>query len=264
MLIKQHLLPIFNCLLMNTLFVGKVLHQFSILASTNVYATEWVSKSKPSEGTIIMAIDQNDGRGQIGSKWESEAGKNITLSIILYPNFLPIQQQFWFNKAMALGVCDCVAHYIPMGVKVKWPNDIYVKDNKISGILIQNTLKSSKIFTSIVGIGININQTHFISQPPNPTSFRLETGLTYDISEVVEVLCKCIEERYLQLKTNRKTILERDYFQHLYRYQEEAIFQKQNGQFFKGRIVGVSDIGKLMIKTNKGVETFDLKEVKFA
>lgn len=248
---------------MNALFIGKVLLKYPVLASTNTFAAEMVSKSNPSEGTVIMAIDQNDGRGQIGNKWESEAGKNITLSVILYPSFLPIQQQFWLNKAVALAVRDCIAHYIPSEVKVKWPNDIYIKDNKVSGILIQNTLTGSKISSTIVGIGINVNQLEFITNPPNPTSFHLETGSIFPIQPIVYNLCEYLEARYLQLKASQRAIIERDYFQYMYRYQEESLFQKPMGAFFKGKIVGVSDMGKLMIETKEGMEQFGIKEVAF-
>ena len=158
----------------NTLFVGKVLVELPRLTSTNLYAQELLSKSKPSEGTVISTSDQYAGRGQIGSGWESEAHKNITLTFIFYPAFLPIRQQFQLTQAISLGVKDCIEHFVPKNVKIKWPNDIYINDKKTCGILIQNTLSGAQISSSIIGIGININQTHFQTNPPNPTSFKLE------------------------------------------------------------------------------------------
>ena len=126
----------------NTLFIGKVLRHFPQLGSTNQYAVEIVSKSNPTEGTVISTFHQPAGRGQIGRKWESEPHKNLTLSIIFYPRFLAPTQQFILNQAISLGLVDFITKYIAKGVKVKWPNDIYVQDRKIAGILLQNTLNN--------------------------------------------------------------------------------------------------------------------------
>lgn len=247
----------------NTLFFGQNFEEHQNLASTNGYAQQLLSKSKPSDGTVISARNQTAGRGQIGSLWESEPDKNLNLSIILYPTFLPIVQQFQLNQAICLGVRDFVAKYVQKSVKIKWSNDIYVKDNKICGILIQNALKGVQIQSSIVGIGINVNQTEFLSNPPNPTSFKLETQRDFDLSEMQAALCECLEPRYFQLKNGRHDELYLDYLSHLYRYQENALFQRPNGEAFMGMITGISDVGKLQIKTLGKIKEFGIKEVKF-
>ncbi len=248
--------------LTNTLFVGKVRHHFAQLASTNGYATELLSKNKPTEGTIITTDYQVDGRGQIGNKWESEARKNLTFSIILYPTFLQIRDQFLLNQAISLAVLDFTINFTNNFVKVKWSNDIYVFNNKIAGILIQNTLSGSKISTSIVGIGLNINQTEFQSAP-NPTSLKLETAQDFDLNEMLNRLLWYIECRYLQLKAGRHDFLRQDYLQHLYRYAEDALYQRPDGTIFSGKITGISPIGQLLISHQKGEEAFGFKEVKF-
>jgi BirA family biotin operon repressor/biotin-[acetyl-CoA-carboxylase] ligase len=245
------------------LFIGQHFDEHQKLASTNAYAQLLLSKSKPSEGTVISARNQTIGRGQIGSLWESEPDKNLNLSVILYPTFLPIQQQFQLNQAISLGVRDFVAKYVQKLVKIKWSNDIYVNDNKICGILIQNTLKGVQIQSSIVGLGININQTDFLSNPPNPTSFKLETQRDFDLSEMKRTLCECLEPRYFQLKNRRHDELYLEYLSQLYRYQERALFQRPNGEAFMGMITGISDIGKLEIETSGKMEEFAIKEVKF-
>ncbi len=247
----------------NTLFIGRNFEEHPELASTNAHAQLLLSKSKPSEGTVISAQNQTAGRGQIGSLWESEPDKNLNLSILFYPTFLPVPQQFQLNQAICLGVRDFVAKYVQKTVKIKWSNDIYVNDNKICGILIQNTLKGVQIQSSIVGIGINVNQTEFLSQPPNPTSFKLETHRDFDLTAMKRTLCECIEPRYFQLKNGRHDELYLDYLSHLYRYQELALFQRPNGEAFMGMIMGVSDIGKLQIETSGKMEEFGIKEVKF-
>ena len=247
----------------NTLFVGQNFEEYEMLASTNAHAQQLVSKSKPSEGTVISAQKQTAGRGQIGSQWESEPDKNINLSILLYPTFLPVQQQFQLNQAVSLGLRDFVAKYVQKSVKIKWSNDIYVNDNKICGILIQNALKGVQIQSSIIGIGINVNQTAFLSNPPNPTSFKLEMQRDFDLSEMKKTLCECIEPRYFQLKNGRHDELYLEYLSHLYRYQENVLFQRPNGEAFMGMITGISDIGKLQIQIGRRMEEFGIKEVKF-
>jgi len=179
----------------NTLFIGKVFQHYEKLDSTNEKATEYLSKNNPSEGTVISTYYQQKGRGQIGSLWESEPDKNISLSIILYPRFVPLVQQFSFNQAIALGVYDFISSNIGKAVKVKWPNDVYVGLKKIAGILIQNSLAQGHIQSSIVGLGININQSDFLSDAPNPTSFLLETGQEYVLDELVGQLCHHIERK---------------------------------------------------------------------
>ena len=173
----------------NTLFIGKVLLHFPILDSTNNHAANLLAKSTPMEGTVIFTTHQVAGKGQYGSSWESEAGKNITLSVILHPSFLAVHHQFMLNKAIALGIFDMICQYInPSRVYLKWPNDLYIDNKKVGGILIQNSLKGSQINNSIIGIGLNINQTVFKGNAPNPTSFTLITGQSYSIDELCAYL----------------------------------------------------------------------------
>jgi BirA family transcriptional regulator, biotin operon repressor / biotin---[acetyl-CoA-carboxylase] ligase len=267
----------------NTVFIGKVLHHFDELPSTNAYASALLaqglslSNTEPAfrggfhsgEGTVISTFNQTYGRGQMGTRWESEPHMNLAVSIILKPHFLQARQQFHLNKAIALAVCDFVAMqyagekpHLKNDVTVKWANDIYLKNNKIAGILIQNTLSGVDIQSTIVGIGININQTHF-NNLPNATSLKSETGNTYILMDLLEKLCQFVEQRYLQLKKRDFDKLHIEYLDKLYRMGEEAIYQYPNGDYFSGKIIAVGDNGKLTILTKMGIENFDVKEVKF-
>ena len=243
--------------------MGQVVEEFEMLPSTNQYAQELLSKSKPVEGTVISAQNQHAGRGQIGSSWEAAPGQNLTLSIILYPQFLAIQHQFQLNQSISLGVRDFIAKYVQKPVKIKWPNDIYVNDNKIAGILIQNTLAGQKISSSIIGIGININQKEFITNPPNPTSLALENNASFDLRLMQNALCECLEPRYLQLKSGRTGVLYQNYLTHLYRYKAWANFRRADESIFRGKITGISPLGKLRVESADGVEEFGVKEVGF-
>jgi BirA family transcriptional regulator, biotin operon repressor / biotin---[acetyl-CoA-carboxylase] ligase len=267
----------------NTVFIGKVLYHFEELPSTNTYASELLSESSNfaqntveernpdyfGEGVVVSTFNQTYGRGQMGSRWESEPNMNLAVSIILKPHFLQARQQFHLNKAIALAVCDFVSDQyaeknpsLKNDATVKWANDIYVKNNKIAGILIQNTLSGIDIQSTIIGIGININQTHF-NNLPNATSLKLETKKEYILTELLEKLCVCVEQRYLQLKKRDFDKLHQEYLDKLYRMGEDAIYQYPNGDYFSGRIIGVGENGKLTVLTKSGVENFDVKEVKF-
>jgi BirA family transcriptional regulator, biotin operon repressor / biotin---[acetyl-CoA-carboxylase] ligase len=261
----------------NTVFIGKVLYHFNELPSTNTYASELLSESSnfaqntegPIEGVVVSTFNQTFGRGQMGSRWVSEPNMNLAVSIILKPHFLQARQQFHLNKAVALAVCDFISHEyseknpsLKNDVTVKWANDIYVKNNKIAGILIQNTLSGVDIQSTIIGIGININQTRF-DDLPNATSLKLETQKSYILEEMLEKLCIFVEQRYLQLKNRNFDKLHNEYLDKLYRMGEDAIYQYPNGDYFSGRIIGVGDNGKLTVLTKSGVENFDVKEVKF-
>lgn len=250
----------------NTLFIGKVLHMFDELQSTNDYALSLLSKSKPIEGTVISAHHQTAGKGQIGSSWLVEAGKNLTLSVILHPHFLPIPRQFLLNQAVSLAVVDFLKQFIRTDiVRLKWPNDVYIGDKKSTGILIQNTISGSKLQNTVVGLGININQTDFPTILPNPTSLALATGQNnYDLAELRQVLFSCLEARYLQLKAKHWEQLNEAYHNTLYKLNEAHLFQSADGQSFKGIITGVTEQGLLKIETDTGLRTFSLKEVTFA
>lgn len=252
--------------LYNTLFIGKVLLQFPTLKSTNNYAINLLAKSKPTEGTVVITNNQVEGRGQFGSTWESKEGKNITLSVILYPAFLPLSKQFYLNMVVALAIYDTLSGLTEVqDLAIKWPNDIYINNNKVGGILIQNALSGKSIKSSVVGIGLNINQTEFSSVAANPTSLLLEKGSEYDVEEITEQLLKSLEVRYLQLKANRLDELRADYLSVLYRRNTSATYIRKDGTEFIGKILGVETAGRLRIlnlNTNE-LEFFYFKEVQF-
>lgn len=250
----------------NSLFIGKVANYLAKVDSTNVYAMNLLSKSTPIEGTVIYTDNQYAGRGQIGSKWESPIGKNITFSIILYPNFLPIHQQFKLNQAVSLAVYDLISQYVfPLEkLKIKWPNDIYIDNKKAGGILIENKIKGVLLGHSVIGIGLNINQNSFSPDLSNPTSLLLETGRENDIYDMMGQLCEQLEFRYLQLKAQKYELLDQDYQQVLYGFQEWRTFLLPNSeQEFKGKIIGINEQGKLIIQTAQQRYTFAFKEVIF-
>ncbi len=250
----------------STLFIGKIIHHFNTLPSTNTYAIEYLAKNNPSEGTVISTFNQTQGKGQFDSKWESEEGQNLTQTIILYPKFILPRQQFLLSKMVALATRDFIASLLPDTVEthIKWPNDILVEGKKIAGILIQNSLSGAKISHSIVGIGININQTDFqFIGGRKPTSLAVENGEYYHLPTLQQQLFWHLEYRYLQLKNHQWMPLHQDYLTNLYQYRKMQTFEKPDGTRFRGFIEGVTEEGYLIVNWDGHRNEFALKEVKF-
>jgi len=250
----------------NTLFIGKVVIHLPLIKSTNKYAINLLAKSKPSNGTVVFTNNQTEGRGQFGTSWESQAGQNMTLSIIVYPSFLTVNQQFNLNLCVALGIIDFLKSDRNLtGLRIKWPNDIYHGNKKLGGILIQNTINSASIKSSVIGIGLNVNQTTFSDKLPNPVSLATLGGSRYDVEQLVPGILQAIEYRYLQLKANKTDLLLTDYLEGLYLKDIPSVFTRQNGISFKGSIQTINAIGQLVVlnhETNQ-LESFNLKEIKF-
>ncbi|MCC7504236.1 MAG: biotin--[acetyl-CoA-carboxylase] ligase [Saprospiraceae bacterium] len=247
----------------NTLFIGKVYQRFATLPSTNDWLKSETAKNKPPEGTVVRADSQSAGRGQFGSRWESEAGANLTLSILLHPTWLAASLQFFLSMAVALGAKEAVEKF-GVAVSLKWPNDLYAGGKKTGGILIENTLAGTQIQSSIVGIGLNINQINFSPDLPNPTSLALATGRTFDSDQVESALFEGIERRYLQLKAGHLPDIHRDYEAALFRLGLVSRFEKTDEHLsFEAVIRGVHQQGFLRLEMPDGrQEQFDLKSIR--
>ena len=248
---------------LQTLFTGQKIIELGEVDSTNNYASILLKESNPSEGTVILSYQQLSGKGQRGAYWESEPNKNLTFSIIFYPRFIHPKDQFQLNQAVALGICDYARTVLGNDVKIKWPNDIYYNDKKLAGILIESSIRADELTSSIIGIGLNINQTVFTSDAPNPVSFQLITGEHYDLTKSLLELCHFIESRYLQLKAGKTYLLKQDYLNSLYRFNELNSFLYKNDKF-KAKIIDISKEGKLVLeKISREIKSFDFKEVSF-
>lgn len=232
-------------------------------------------KEQHLEGTVVITRKQKRGRGQRGTIWESDAGKNLTLSILLYPTFLTPDEQFSLSKVISLGVLEFVGFCLtpnpsPQGggnkrseIKIKWPNDIYIVDKKAAGILIENSVSGNKLQRSIIGIGINVNQEKFSAELPNPTSLKIISGKDFDLEDCLEQLCSCIESKYLQLKANHFEKINGDYLQNIYHFGKQENY-KYKGEILKAKITGVTKFGKLMLEIEKEkVLECNFKEVEF-
>ena len=223
-----------------------------------------VSNSEPlPEGTVIMADDQFAGRGQMNNIWHSTAGLNLTFSIFFRPVFLPLSNQFMLNMAVSTAICAALELYIPKGVKIKWPNDIYFEDRKLGGVLIENSVSGKVMKTSIIGIGINVNQIGFDNSKVKRGASMCEI-LQQDVNlvKLLGEICSQMERQYFVLKSgNYKLILE-EYLSRLYRFLEPGFYRDFSGDF-EGAIVGVDANGQLTIDVNGAHRKYIFKEVEF-
>ncbi|MBN1186373.1 MAG: biotin--[acetyl-CoA-carboxylase] ligase [Bacteroidales bacterium] len=231
--------------------------------STNKFAREMEGIDEIADGTIIWADNQISGKGRGRNVWISEDGRNLTFSNIFHPVFLPVDFHFYLSKMVSLAVVDFLAKYVK-NVKIKWPNDIYVHDEKIAGILIENKIMLNMIKNSIIGIGINVNQDFSNLNLPNPVSLKQLTGSEFDIAHLLDEVIYCLDNRYSQLKEKDYQGLDKDYSMFLYKKDQICGFVKY-GESFNAIIKGVTEDGLLNVYTEGGEsKLLDFGEVAYA
>ena len=236
-----------------------MIYRFDTLGSSNDEAC----KPQYAEGDIILAQRQTAGRGQRGHTWESREGENLTLSLLLEPQFLPPSEQFLISECVALGVCDALLHY-GIEAQIKWTNDIYIGDRKLAGILIEHKLQGSALARTVAGIGLNVNQKAFSDDLPNPISMAQATGREFDREQVLQTVTTSLMARYEQLREGGAKELQADYHQRLYRLGQEHCYALPDGSRFRGIIRGVEPTGALRIENERGeLLSFLFKEVEF-
>lgn len=243
---------------------GSSIIQLEETASTNSYAVELLKSSRPVEGTIVMSHTQYAGRGLENNSWESEPGKNLTFTAILYPHFLPPERQCLLSMAISLGIYDLVHSRITSyPVRIKWPNDIYIGDRKACGLLIQNSIIGSRFDYSVAGIGLNVNQDRFMSDAPNPVSLKMAAAREFQLDEIFGQLCNWLDSRYDQLRMGDRKGISEEYVNLLYRLNEWRIYEIR-GLAAEAKITGISPFGHLQLEERNGnrVEC-DVKEVTF-
>lgn len=257
----------------NTFFTGRFLIHLPSVDSTNNFAKEHIANSNPIDGTVILADEQFAGRGQIGNTWATEPNKNLTFSIIYNTSFLKTSEQFYLNIAVSLGIWSAlktalsseitVNHELNQwDVVIKWPNDILVNQKKICGILIENTIYGTFLKHSVIGIGININQTNF-PNAPNACSLAQLIEHDYDRLTFFETLLVSIEHYFFKLRERKFASLKQQYLEHLFLLNQPATFQRGNDTSFLGTIIGIDEYGRLLIQHESGIDAFAFKEIAY-
>lgn len=244
-----------------TLFVGKNIVYLPTCHSTNDIASEKIQNGDAIDGTIVITDHQTSGRGQRGNHWEATEGQNITLSLIIKPAFLRPAEQFYLNMAISVALRNFFYHIGLADVSIKWPNDIYVNDKKIAGVLIESTISGNNLNHSVIGIGLNINQVLFTNQ--RATSLSLEKqAAKMELEPLVEELCSFLEFSYLDLKAGKREEMKTNYQQYLFRFGVPSRFRDAGGDF-SGVIAGTDEHGKLIIISELIKKSYDIKEIEY-
>lgn len=236
-----------------------MIHRIEETTSTNDDARD----AKYRHGDIVWAERQTAGRGQRGHKWSSAEGLNLTFSLVLEPRFLPAGEQFLLNEAVALALTDTFAQF-GIAARIKWTNDIYAGDKKLVGILIEHSYSGQTLARTIVGIGINVNQTEFDPALPNPTSMALEAGRTFDREEVLNRFHAALMRRYAALEAGDRVPLAEEYRRRMYRIDAPQAFRLPDGTRFTGVIRGVRAGGALLVEHPDGtLHDYLFREIEF-
>ncbi|NPA36655.1 MAG: biotin--[acetyl-CoA-carboxylase] ligase [Chlorobi bacterium] len=235
---------------------------FDSLPSTNDKMKELLAEEELPEYTIVITDHQTSGRGQEGNSWESEKGKNLTFSILLRPEHLEPQYQFYISKAVSVAITETLALY-GIDTEIKWPNDIYTGNKKIAGILIENELMGNFISSSIAGIGLNVNQTSFSEKAGNPVSMQNITGVKYDLSKVLNDLVNEMVRFCINLTEDEFQQLDERYEYRLMRRTGFHKYRDAKGEFL-AKIKRIEPMGMLLLTDTEGKERrYGFKEVEF-
>ena len=257
--------------LINTTLFPKVAHHYAETDGTNAEAMRAISGSEPPPpGAVYRADDQTAGRGQGTNSWHATPGDNLTFSMVVYPDHLAVDRIFALTQLSGLAVAETAAHFLipklAATVRLKWPNDVYVGDQKIAGILVQNGLRGSSVSWSVIGIGFNVNETNFPKELENKaTSLAQLTGTTFSTDEVLDFLLARLAHNYQLSDPRRLTELGSRYQGLLYRHNLPGRYQEvETGTYFVAVLRGVNDIGQLRLEMAEGGErVFSLREVRF-
>lgn len=228
--------------------------------STNTTLDELCNRQQMLELSCVYTDYQSAGRGQRGNSWESENGANLLFSVVFFPNFLEANKQFRLSQVNALALQETLSQYAD-DITVKWPNDIYWKDMKLCGTLIENDLTGMKLSRSIAGTGVNLNQKKFISDAPNPVSLSQITGQTYDIKQILRQILERTAMYYDMLIQGQGDEIAKRYCSVLYRREGFHTYRDANG-VFNARIVEIQPSGRLILEDEEGkLRPYLFKEV---
>jgi BirA family biotin operon repressor/biotin-[acetyl-CoA-carboxylase] ligase len=261
---------LFFCeILMETLFIGRNCIRLSETESTNTYAINLLKEVNVPDGTLIITKHQTNGRGQRGTKWLAEPGENITCSLVIHPKFLSLNEHFLISKIIALSIQKTIQNFLVTDkseVKIKWPNDIMVKELKISGILIENSVQDYRIKNSVIGFGINVNQSSFGELNNIATSIFCLNKTISNCDEIINLICSYFESYYLKLKQKKYNSINEEYLNNLLHFNDLFQYQENDtGNLLLGKITNVENNGWVNIETLPDLEIkkYSLKEITF-
>jgi BirA family biotin operon repressor/biotin-[acetyl-CoA-carboxylase] ligase len=232
------------------------------ISSTSSYLKELLKRQKLPECSVVITSNQTEGRGQPGNKWDSQPGKNLTFSIVLYPEMINASSQFIISQTIVVALTEVLCTFAEPFF-IKWPNDIYFEDRKLGGILIENSLQGLVIEQCVAGIGLNINQENFPRELPNPISIKNITGKNSDLHLLFQSLYQSLIDYYNVLTENKTDVIIEKYMKRLYRSHGMHSY-RDSGGLFNAEISGISPTGHLFLKRENGkISKYAFKEVEF-
>ncbi len=237
--------------------------KLNAIDSTNEFLKKLKRDSHLPDFTVVTTDYQFNGKGQMGTSWVSDAGKNLTLSVLKRFNKYEIAKSFYINMAVSIAVYKLCAFYLPDAkVAIKWPNDILSGKNKLAGILIENTIHENLIVDSIIGIGLNVNQNTFSSNITRVTSLSLELKSESNLDTLLDNFLKILEVQLLRVVSSDFKDIKSEYESLLYKNEIPTMFKDSRNTIFLGKIIGVSNAGKLLVELeNQEIISFNLKEI---
>ncbi len=239
-----------------------LIYKISATSSTNSYLKSLLKENKLQDELVVISDEQTQGRGQVGTSWHSQKGKSLTFSIYKQFKGFKVAKQFYLSMAVSIAVKETLEAFGIPEISVKWPNDILSANKKLCGVLIENILSHKNIKGSIIGIGLNVNDTQF-TDLPNATSMKIATQKHFDLSQVFNKLSEVLLEKMSLLEKYQFEQIEEAYLKNLYRINQISVFENAQKECFNGIIRGVSAEGKLLVETKDEVLLpFDLKEIK--
>ena len=227
--------------------IGQPFVELVTVDSTNIYAMDHLQANLAAHGTVFFAHSQTAGKGQHGKQWITEPGANIAMSVILDCSFLSLSRQFPLSVMVSLACYDLFSAYAGEETFIKWPNDIYWRDRKAGGILIESQVRGNIWQAAVAGLGLNLNQTRFPKTVQNPVSLKQITGKDFNTIALAHELCGHLQQRYLQLQNGGEALMLIEYNSHLYKKGQEVKLKK-GAVVFTGTVSGVSANGELMVK----------------
>ncbi len=238
--------------------------KLNAIDSTNSYLKKLSTEKELNNFTVVSTEYQINGRGQMGTTWESSKGKNLIFSVLVNFEELLITHRFYISMAVSLGIIATLNNQFDIKFKIKWPNDILAERDKVAGILIENTFKGNNIRQAVIGIGLNVNQTEFSNPLKNVISLINLSKKKIDRDLLLKQLIKNIQSQFMLLKEKKLKLLKENYLKGLYGYKINLNFIDINKNNFIGKIIGVDEDGKLeLMAKNKTIRKFNLKEITF-
>lgn len=240
--------------------IGKPFIELLIVESTNNYAMGLARAGMAQHGTVVFTHEQTKGKGQRNKQWASQAGQNIAISVVIKHSKLLLSEMFFLSRTVALSVHQLFANYVSDDVKIKWPNDIYWRDRKAAGILIENVWQGNEWKFAVAGIGINVNQTDFGDLSSRVVSLKQITGKDFKPLILAKELCEILNEKYQLLLADPSAIVDQYKF-HLYKLNEQIRLKKSN-RIFEAQFKDVNNDGQMVVQ-HVMEEKFDVGEVEW-